>query len=79
MEFRVQKLWQGCVDVPSTKAEKCIKSGEDLIVKYGDQQMTLTVGDLANKRKYVSKQEYGGNKPYKLWGYTWKPVKQEEL
>jgi hypothetical protein len=77
--LRIQKLWQGCADVPSTRAEECIKKGEDLLVKFEDQEMLITVGDLVNRRKYVSKKEWGGKKPYRLWGYTWRPRKQEEL
>jgi len=78
-EFRIHKLWQGCADVPSTRAERCIKNNEDLLVKFGDDSMLLTAKDLSEKRKYVSKQTYGeeDGKPYKLWGYPWKPIKQE--
>jgi hypothetical protein len=78
--LRIKKLWQGCADVPSTKAQECIRKGVDLLIKFEDQEMLLTVADLTNKRKYISKQEYDkGKKPYRLWGYPWKPVKQEEL
>jgi hypothetical protein len=80
--LRLEKIYNHptygrCADVPSTRAQECIKTNQDLLVKFEDESMLLTVADLLNKRKYISNKEWGGKNPYRLWGYSWRPVKQE--
>ena len=70
------------VSVRDYEIQKCVKKNEELTIKVGKEQMTLTKWNVALGMEQftpdIFKSKTGG-KDYELWDYLWVPEKKDEL
>jgi hypothetical protein len=84
MKFLIQKITningKLFASISEAIVNECIQKGEDLIVQYGDDFMTISPNSLANNVVFTSpwfKDKKGGD-DYRLHNYKWVPNKTED-
>lgn len=81
---RIQKLFDGCADVPDYKVNEHIKRKFTLRVALGDKYMDLTWKQLKTplKKSELFRSKYYPDQTYRLYSYKWspcKPLSEEQL
>lgn len=75
MQVEVKKVYNGCVDVRDYDVKKCLSLNESCKVYHRGDIMTLSVDQLNNEIKAMSKpipSKFNGP-DYKLISYSWNP------